>query len=189
MAFFAPLIPLIASAVGSATAAVGTAAAAGTVAGVAGSTATALGISASVGSTLATVGNVVGALGAIGSVVSGVVGAGQQAKGYEEQAKAQQYQTNVAVNAERRNNAKVLAKQEAMGAASGLDTSQGSPLELALDTAYTGELNALMMKQQGIGRIKSLKMQASKARSDGMYDAFTKGIIGSGTMLGSFMKA
>lgn len=192
MAFFAPLIPLIASAAGSAATAVGTAGAAlaagGTATGLAGSLASTLGLSAAAAETLSTVGTALSVAGAAGSVGMTVAGAQQEAKSQEAQAAAQAQQTRVAVNAERSQNAKLLARQQNIAAAAGLDPSTGSPLEIALDTAFTGELNAQMLRRQGMIKARSLRTTASNTGTSGLFNAFSKGISNSGTMLGSFMK-
>src|SRR5512147_1801970 len=129
-----------------------------------------------------------GILLALAGPVMGLLSSNSQASALEAQAKAQQQQTNLAVNAERRQNAKVLAKQEALGAASGLDTSTGTPLELATDTAFTGELNALALKQQGQMRVQSLKTQARSTRTAGLFNAIGGGISNTGTFLSQFLK-
>lgn len=129
-----------------------------------------------------------GILLALAGPVMGLLGANSQASALDAQAKAQQQQTNIAVNAERRQNAKVLAKQEAIGAASGLDTSTGTPLEMALDTAYTGELNALNLKNQGQMRVQSLKAKARSTRTAGLFNAIGGAISNSGTFLSQFLK-
>lgn len=60
----------------------------------------------------------------------------------------------------RRQAQRILAKQRAIGAASGIDTSSGSFLELMLDSAREAEEEALTIRQGG-------RIQANQARYAG----------------------
>lgn len=124
--------------------------------------------------------------GTVGSTVAGISQSSQQARAYKADARAQEVQTAMAVNAERKKNAHVSAKQEATFAAAGPEPSTGTPLEIALDSASQGEMNALQLQYQGRSRAKSLKQMADEAKT-GMYSSILEGIDKSGTALSKFM--
>src|SRR6266576_2891858 len=97
------------------------------------------------------------ALSTVGSVVSGVSSANANASNARAEAKSIDQQKQIEQTAERQNNAKVISKQVALAAASGVDTTTGTPLDNQLDAARIGEMNA-----QQIGYSGELKRQAAK---------------------------
>jgi len=101
----------------------------------------------------------------------------QAAKAESQQLQASQQMDMAAT---RQENRAVLSKQLAMSAASGVDTTSGSPLENALQSAYEGEMNALK-----IGYGYDIRRNAKRYEA-GRYTAQIPYTIGSGvTRMGS----
>jgi len=121
-------------------------------------------------------------------VVSSVVGAfGQIQQGQAANAAAQ-YQARIAqMNAEmadrraqdaiergreeeqkhRRDVSQLIGKQTVAQAANGLDLSFGSPLDLIVDTAVMGELDALTIRKNSYREEQDYRQQAANYRAEG----------------------
>jgi hypothetical protein len=82
----------------------------------------------------------------------------------------------------RRQATQILAKQQAIGAASGVDIATGSPLELALNTAFEAERNALNIRQTG-----RYKRQAKLYEADlYAFEGVSSGLGMGASLLGSW---
>lgn len=111
--------------------------------------------------------------GTIGSTIAGR----QATSANQDNAKveAQQAVINAGIeeNKSRRNAERVLAKQRAMGAAAGVDTSSGTTLEVLLDSARQAEDEALTIRAGG-------QMKANAAK----YKGYLAGQKGNAELLG-----
>lgn len=85
--------------------------------------------------------------------------------------------------ANRRNSAKVIAKQQAGAAAAGLDIGSGTPLELLMDSAYNAELNALNIRKAGQFESDYYKTRARRSKASIPGLAFGGLLSGLGTYL------
>lgn len=65
----------------------------------------------------------------------------------------------------RKRAAQLLARQRAIGAASGVDISSGSPLTMMLDTAREAELEALSIRRSGEIGAEGKKLESRLARA------------------------
>lgn len=124
----------------------------------------------------------VSAAAAVAGTVITTVASSQAAKANarasEEEEKALKYQTDREQASERKHNLAVLGAQEARIGASGLSSSSGSPMDLMLQSAFEGEMNAL-----DIGYSGGLKQKA-KRREAAMYRAQVPGIVIGGALQG-----
>lgn len=131
----------------------------------------------------------------------GVISSIQQGKAQSEQAKYQaeaakenrQLEENAA-SAERRQGydnmitrrqetAKIIGKQRAAAGASGAAVDAGSNLDLQLDTAQQGELDAINIYNQALDRAYNHELQADNyARQAGAFSAQSKSARNSGYM-------
>jgi len=87
--------------------------------------------------------------------------------------------------------AQLIGKQTAAQAANGLDVTFGSPLDLIVDTAVMGELDALTIKKNAYREEQDYRQQGNNYRAEaGMQQAAAKnakkqGIFAAGgTLLG-----
>jgi len=120
----------------------------------------------------------------IGSTLMGAMGQIQQGKAAQQ---AANYNAQVArMNAEladrraqdalergreeeqkqRRQTAQLIGKQQVAMAANGLDLSFGSPLDLIVDTAVMGELDALTIRKNAYREEQDLRQQGNNFRSE-----------------------
>lgn len=67
--------------------------------------------------------------------------------------------------ADRRRSEQIIAKQRAGAAAAGLDVDSGTPLELAMESIFNAELNALQIRKQGEREAAFFKNRAKQTRS------------------------
>jgi len=93
----------------------------------------------------------------------------------------------------RRQTAQTIGKQQVAMAANGLDLSFGSPLDLIVDTAVMGELDALTIKKNAYREERDHRQQANNYRAEaGMQLAAGKNakrqsiFAAGGTLLGGF---
>lgn len=98
---------------------------------------------------MAQLGLILGAIGTIGQVVTGIASASRNARAATEEGKAEMAQARTAEEQSRRRSAMIMGKQQAQAAAAGLDTTTGTPLDIALDSAQQAELEALNIRYQG----------------------------------------
>lgn len=82
----------------------------------------------------------------------------------------------------RRRAAQILSKQQAIAAASGLDTSSGTPLEVMLDSARQAEEEALLIRAGGEAKARAIKAGAALESSRASSAAFG-GLAGAGLTL------
>ncbi len=91
--------------------------------------------------------------------------------------------------ADRRRTAKILGKQRALQAASGVDVTSGSALLLELDSAKEAELSALTIRQRGEVGVRGKRQEAIFARQQAKISrgrkgaAIAKGIFRGGSVL------
>lgn len=121
----------------------------------------------------------------IASMGTGIASAVQNSRQANAEAKAIGKQTEMDVAAERRQNEELLSKQRALGAASGVDITSGSPLETALKAAYEGEMNAQKIQYQGDLRKQSKKFEARQYQNS-IYGTAVGGLLNSASLLGRF---
>ena len=126
----------------------------------------------------------------------------QNAKLAEQQASAQRMQGYEAMAAERLKTAKLIGQQRAQAGASGVSLDSGSILDVAEDTAATGEMNAINAFNQGIDSGYNSEIQAwnyesqaagydsaaGQARSSGLMSAVGQGIGGIADMGSTWAK-
>ena len=150
----------------------------------------------------------------IGSTIMGGVGAIQQG---QSQAKAARYNAQVAdMNArmadraakdalergaleeqkQRQKTAQLMGQQTAAMAANGVDIGFGSPLDLLVDTATLGELDALTIRTSAYREERDIRQQGANYRGQAAMSraqassASTGGFLGAmGTFLGGGAKA
>lgn len=82
----------------------------------------------------------------------------------DEEAAAAQSQAAFDEKQQRRRNALLIAKQNAIFAASGVDTTEGTPLFTAIDSAQQAELDALNIRTQGQRQTAGLRFESSIAK-------------------------
>ena len=150
----------------------------------------------------------------IGSTIMGGVGAIQQGKA---QAASARYSANVAeMNAklsdraakdalergkleeqkQRQKTAGLMGQQQAAMAANGVDVTFGSPLDLLVDTATMGELDALTIRSNSYREERDIRQQGANYRGQAAMNraqassANTGGYLNAaGTLLGGGAKA
>ena len=118
--------------------------------------------------------------------------ANRNAKLAEQQASAQRMQGYEAMAAERLKTAKLIGQQRAQAGASGVSLDSGSFLDVAEDTAATGEMQAINAFNQGIDTAYNSEIQSwnyqsqaagydyasGQAQSSGIWNAIGQGIGG-----------
>lgn len=152
------------------------------------------------------------AIGVAGSIQQSQVQAAQMeyqgevarrnAKLAEQQASAQRMQGYEAMATERLKTAKLIGQQRAQAGASGVSLDSGSILDVAEDTAATGEMQAINTYNQGIDSGYNSEIQAwnyesqaagydsaaGQARSSGLMSAIGQGIGGIADMGSTWAK-
>ena len=126
---------------------------------------------------IAMVGQVVQGVASHNSGDSNASASSAEGKMHMEQAKIEEEQS-------RRRSAMIMGKTQAVAAAAGLDTTFGSPLDIALDQAQQAELEALNIRYMGKMRKYAANQQAAAYQAQGQGGMFA-GLLGAG---GSFMK-
>ena len=117
-------------------------------------------------------------MGVIGTVGSTAIqfGAGMRnARAAEAEGKAEQAQARTEEAQSRRRSAMVMGKQRAIAAASGVDTTTGTPLEVALDSAEQAELEALNIRYTGKMRRYGREQEAAGYRGQAVGSIFEGG--------------
>jgi hypothetical protein len=110
------------------------------------------------------------------SAVSQVQAAKANARAAGAEAESIDVQTKIAQDQERYKNRDLLSRQLAVSGASGVETTSGSPLSLALESAYQGEMNVLNIGYTGQQR------SAAKRYEKSVYQAQVPGIITGGVL-------
>lgn len=118
-------------------------------------------------------------LGIAGQTVSGIQSARTQSKFAKAEAESARQAAAAEEAADRRRTQRILSKQRAIGAASGVDISSGSLLEFILDSAKEAELSALNIRYGG-----ALKSQ-SKLQESELAERTIPGIAFGGTAKGA----
>jgi len=90
---------------------------------------------------------------------------------------------------DRRRTERIIAKQRAISAASGIDISSGSPLLQELDAAREAEISALTIRQRGAVQAQGLQGEASlgRFRARAGKRALTGIAVGGGAKAGSIL--
>ena len=92
---------------------------------------------------------IMGTIGTVGQVVTNIGSSLRNARAAEQEGKAEMALARTEEAQSRRRSAMIIGKQTAQAAAAGLDTTMGTPLEIALDSAEQAELEALNIRYQG----------------------------------------
>jgi len=123
--------------------------------------------------------------GTIGQVIGGIGQARQQERDTKAEAASIAAQTAIEQRQERDKTRRILGKQQAIAAASGLDPSSGTPLEIALDSAFQGEMNALNIGYSGALR-RTSKLREAKYARQSIPGIIFGGLTGGGSILGDW---
>lgn len=123
--------------------------------------------------------------GQVGQMLSGIQQASGQAKAAKAEAKSIEAQTAFQEQQSRRQSRMAIGKMVAIGAASGVDITSGSPLFMELDSVRQAELDALNIRHQGALGAASKRFEArmAKARIPGIIlggVANTAGMLSAG---------
>ena len=121
-------------------------------------------------------------IGQAGSAVAGSQASSANAKADRAEAKQAIINASIEEQQSRRRSRQILAKQEAKGAAAGVDVSSGSPLEVMLDSARQAEEEALLLRMGGKIRSNSALMRAQLESQKGT-SSILGGIAGIGGTL------
>jgi hypothetical protein len=108
------------------------------------------GMGAWIAANAATIAATTSAVATVASTVSSANQAGAQSRADRDAAQESINAAHLDESVDRRRSAQIIAKQQATAAASGLDISSGTPLELKLDSSFNAEMNALAIRQKGI---------------------------------------
>lgn len=133
---------------------------------------------------LAAIGLGLGALGIVGQTASEVSATKASAKIDKLEARSIRSQAMFDEAEDRRRTAKILGKSRAIGAASGVDISSGSPLLQLLDSAREAELSALNIRHGGERAAEAKELQAKFKRMS--IPGIVAGGVGRLSLLGSF---
>jgi len=98
--------------------------------------------------------------GTVGQTLSQIQQTRGQASALRAEAKSIKYQSQFEERQARRQSQMAIGKQVAMGAASGVDITSGSPLFMELDSVRQGELEALNIRNQGRNAANARKFGA-----------------------------
>ena len=145
----------------------------------------------------------ISAAGAIQQANAQADAANYQAKVQENNAKIAEFKARDAVvrgneeqKKQRQHTAQVAAKQRAAQAANGIDTTYGSALDAAIDTAMLGELDALTVQSNSYREAYDHKIDATNERAGAELsrmearNAKKAGFLNAaGTLVGGFGKA
>lgn len=108
------------------------------------------GLGAWIGANAGTIAAATSAVATVASTVSATQQASAQSKADRDAAQQSIAAAQLDESADRRRSSQIIAKQQATAAASGLDISSGTPLELEMNSAFNAEMNALKIRQQGV---------------------------------------
>lgn len=123
-------------------------------------------------------------VGQAGSMVAGSQASEANIRAARAEADQAIFNAGIEEKASRRRATQILAKQRAIGAASGLDTSSGSPLEIMLDSARQAEEEALTIRMGGVMKANVAKYKGYLAGQSGTANMFG-GLAGIGATLAS----
>lgn len=125
-------------------------------------------------------------VGLIGQTLSGIQAARGQAAAAEAEAESIRESARFDEAQSRRRSAQIIAKQRAIGAASGIDPSTGTPLLLELDNARQAELEAQAIRTGAQNRVASRKFEARLARGR-IPGIALSGVAKTGSVLSSLL--
>ena len=138
--------------------------------------------------TLAAAAAVAAIVGTVATTAVTVQSSLQQASAAKAEAKSREQQAAFQEEQSRRQSQMLIGKQIAMGAASGVDVTSGSPLFMELDSVRQGELEAQNIRHQGALAVSSKKYEASMAMSR-IPGTIVGGVAsGASTVLGNWVK-
>lgn len=123
----------------------------------------------------------------IGETVSGVMGSLSQSKAAKAEAESIRESAKFEERQFKKRAAEVLSKQRAIGAASGVDISSGSPLAIMLDTAREAALESLSIRRSGKIRSESKLFEGRLAKAQIPGQIFG-GLAKGGSILGTWLK-
>lgn len=103
-------------------------------------------------------------VGTAGQTIAGIQASRGQAKAARAEARSLRESAALEEGQFRKRAAQLLAKQRAIGAASGVDISSGSPLMIMLDSAREAELEALSIRRSGEIGAEGKKFESRLAR-------------------------
>lgn len=126
------------------------------------------------------------AIGTIGQTAAQVQAARGQARAAEAEATSIREAAAFEETQSRRRSAQLMAKGLAIGAASGVDISSGSPLLLELDNARQAELEALNIRRTGEVAARGREFEARLARR-AIPGLVFGGLAQSGSVLSSWL--
>ena len=114
-----------------------------------------------------------------------------------EQARAARKEGYDAAVKKRQEVASIIGAQRARQGASGVATDIGSALDLNMDTAERGEIDALALQQQGLDKARNLEIQAWNSNANAQaygwaadnVSSGNNGLATAGTILGGIGKA
>lgn len=121
----------------------------------------------------------------VGQTLSGIQQANAQAKAANAEARSIADQAAFDEQQYRRKASIAIGKENAMGAASGLDITSGSPLFMELDNIRQAELDALNIRHQGQLGVASKQFQARMAKAQ-IPGIIMGGMAKSGSTLSSW---
>ncbi len=136
---------------------------------------------------MAIAGAIVGALGALASMASSIIGAKTEERFAKAEAKSIGLAGKSQERRERRANERILAKQRAIGAASGVVSSEGSSLTQLLESTKEGKLNELVIRQNA-EQARQNKLAEARAARGKIGPAILTGVLGAASsVIGGFM--
>ncbi len=124
--------------------------------------------------------------GAIGSTMANIRAAKAQAAGLEYEASTIEGDTKFAVGQERRRQRILQGQGNAIAAASGLDTTSGSPLLMELDRVRQGEMEVQSIQRAGNVAATTRRYGASLAKGSIPY-SILGGVAQGGSILTNYM--
>jgi len=115
----------------------------------------------------------------------------------EEQARAARKEGYDAAVKKRQEVAGIIGAQRARQGASGISVDTGSALDLNMDTAERGEIDALALQQQGLDKARNLEIQAWNSNANAQaygwaadnVSSGNNGLATAGTILGGIGQA
>jgi hypothetical protein len=123
-----------------------------------------------------------GLLGTAGKTVSNVLAADTQAKVDENKALNAEQNAQQQEIQSRRQFKFATGEANAIGAASGLDLTQGSPLKMELDRTKQAEIQALSIRRAGATEAQGYRFDARMARRS-IPGSIIQGLAGGGSIL------
>lgn len=134
----------------------------------------------------ATIAGVIGLVGAIGQTGAGIASSLSQEKAAKAEAESIETATRSQERKQRRANEKILAKNRALAAASGVDPGSGSSLTLLLEDAKEARLEELTIRQRGLQSAENKRAEGRAARGQIGGQIF-QGLFQSASVLGGFV--